>query len=794
MTLPVVRGLQRGKLAPLAIVIAVGLGLFVWCSPAEDRQPPSNEPIRAVSGGSTFGAVELAAGSTVVMISNSAHSAGANGTNWRSDLEIHNPNTTMAGYTMALLKRDTDNSSPTTVSFVLSPGSSQRYTDVIDSVFGFNGAAAIQITITTGSLIVTSVTYNRLAVGNPGNFPDGSTFGEYVPALTDDQAITTSDQGRIIQLSHDPSLATGFRTNLGLVNATAAPIAITVDLYDKFGNSLGPTLPVNLRALEFRQLDKIFESFTHQVVSDGYAIVRTTTAGGRFFAYASLIDNRTGDPVCLPAFKITGGSMPPTPTPTPTSPPAATPTPTATPTNPPASSIDLVVYRPSDWANCVVCNYRQVGPPPVTESLVAGSTTYVYWSVANMGTTTVTQPITFGFYLDGALLSKATWDPNTLNPPGLAGSSYVTFNPMTATVPTTGQHTISVTVDPDSQIADANRSNNTCGFTGTWTGTSATPTPTPVPTPGGVANPISTATWIFSTLLPAIGTTYPTVDALVSSVLTSGVTPLISQFVAADPVHRVALANGVQLVFGSGAVTKYGTFTGSATLTFSNLQATSSSFSANYAFSTTSDFSLNGQRNAIPTANGTITATQTASQAAAAGMGATAQSGVTTVVDATVIGSGTNPPATESGNIHFDTSKCAKFPVSGTINVTIGSDRYVISFNNKCDGSLDSQTNPPAQSCNAGQQVAGADTPDSRSFEMGRTSATFQFDYDTYSQQDRIQVYYQGSPIYDTGCVGKADTVHPSYSGQSTVIQVVVTPNCAGGSGTQWNYTVHCPS
>jgi hypothetical protein len=43
-----------------------------------------------------------------VLISNSAHSAGANGTNWRSNLEIHNPNTTMAGYTMALLKRDTD--------------------------------------------------------------------------------------------------------------------------------------------------------------------------------------------------------------------------------------------------------------------------------------------------------------------------------------------------------------------------------------------------------------------------------------------------------------------------------------------------------------------------------------------------------------------------------------------------------------------------------------------------------------------------------------------------------------
>ncbi|MDD5563312.1 MAG: CARDB domain-containing protein [Thermoanaerobaculaceae bacterium] len=787
MTLPLVRGLQRGKLAPVAILTVIGLGLLAWRSPGNGQQSPSDEPIRAVS---LAGPAAVAAGSTVFMISNSAHSTGAKGTNWWTDVEFHNPTTAMASYTMALLKRNTDNSSPQTVSFMLNPGSSQRYTDVINTVFGFNGAAAILVTVNSGSVIVTSVTYNRLGPGNPGNFPDGSTFGQYVPAFTDDQAITAGDQGRIIQLSHEPSLATAFRTNIGLVNAAVTPVAVTLNLYDKFGNSLGPAVPVNLRGLEFQQLDRVFEQFTNQVVADGYAIVRTTTPGGRFFAYASVIDNRTGDPVCLPAFKVIGGTLPPTPTPTPTSPPAATPTPT--PTTPPTSGIDLTIYRPSSWANCVVCNYRQNGPPPVTESLVAGSSTYVYWSVANLGTATVTQPITFGFYLDGTLLSKASWDPNTLNPPGLPASTYVTFNPMTYTVPTTGQHTISVTVDPDGQIADVNRSNNGCGFTGTWTGT--IPTPTPVPTPGAVANPISTATWIFSTLLPVIGTTYPTVDAIVSSALTTGVTPLINQFVAADPVHRFAIANGVQLVFGSGAVTQYGTFTGSATLTFSNFQATSSSFSANYAFSTTSDFSLNGQRNAIPTASGTITASQTVSQAAAAGMDATAQSGVTTVVDATVIGSGTNPPATESGNIHFDTSKCAKFPVSGTINVTVGSDRYVISFNTKCDGSFDSQTNPPAQSCNAGQQVAGSDTPDSRSFEMGRTSATFQFDYETYSQQDRIQVYYEGNVIYDTGCVGKAGTVYPTYSGQSTVVQVVVTPNCAGGSGTSWNYTVHCPT
>jgi hypothetical protein len=36
-------------------------------------------------------------------------------------------------------------------------------------------------------------------------------------------------------------------------------------------------------------------------VETGLALVRTTTPSGRFFAYASVIDNRTHDPQYVPA-------------------------------------------------------------------------------------------------------------------------------------------------------------------------------------------------------------------------------------------------------------------------------------------------------------------------------------------------------------------------------------------------------------------------------------------------------------------------------------------------------------
>jgi len=101
---------------------------------------------------------------------------------------------------------------------------------------------------------------------------------------------------------------------------------------------------------------------------------------------------------------------------------------------------------------------------------------------------------------------------------------------------------------------------------------------------------------------------------------------------------------------------------------------------------------------------------------------------------------------------------------------------------------------PPTAQCNQ-QLVPGGDTADSRTIELGKTSGTFRFYYDTYSQKDRIVLscYGGGPTLYDTGCVGKSATVSVSFSCSTSRITSTVTPNCAGGSGTAWEYIVYCP-
>jgi hypothetical protein len=228
-----------------------------------------------------------------LFVGTGAHKVGFNNVNWRTDLEIQNPGPGNATYVLALLIRDADNSSPAfQAQFTLDWGRTVRYTDVLATVFGLSdGAAALRVTPMKGTIIVNSRTYNQLPSG---------TYGQFVPAIPRSEAIAWGQDARLIGLSHDPSLAAGYRTNIGLVNLSPAPITVEVDFYLGAGGFLG-TLSYDLLPFEFIQTDKAFEKVTQDRVDDGYVSVKTTTGGAKFLAYASVIDNITGDPTYVPA-------------------------------------------------------------------------------------------------------------------------------------------------------------------------------------------------------------------------------------------------------------------------------------------------------------------------------------------------------------------------------------------------------------------------------------------------------------------------------------------------------------
>jgi hypothetical protein len=220
-----------------------------------------------------------------------AHLLGLNGSSWRTDLEVHNPGPAQVGYEVELLKRDTDNSAPVSQGFTLDPGKSVRHTDALASVFGFGGAGTLRVTPFGGTVMTSARTYDDAPAGSFGQFVEGQ------PATA---AITTSRTARMIQLAQATDRSAGFRTNLGLVSASAGAMSVVVDLFRADGIALGE-LTVPLRPFESVQRNEVFREVTSDAVDDGYIVVRTTTDGSRFFAYATLIDNRSNDPVYIPA-------------------------------------------------------------------------------------------------------------------------------------------------------------------------------------------------------------------------------------------------------------------------------------------------------------------------------------------------------------------------------------------------------------------------------------------------------------------------------------------------------------
>jgi formylglycine-generating enzyme required for sulfatase activity len=219
-----------------------------------------------------------------------AHIAGVSGTNWRTDLEIHNPTDTRAEFTVDLLKRGQDNSSYASRSFYLDAGRSVRYNDVLETVFDFPGAAALRVAPTSGSVMISSRTYNDLPSG---------TYGQFIPGLPAEEALVAGQTARLVQLSESPDTESGFRTNVGLFNVSDVPITVDVALAKGDGTMLA-TPTYALAPFEYKQVDRIFKGLTDDTLGDGFAVVGTETPNGRLVAFASVTDNRSGDPIYIP--------------------------------------------------------------------------------------------------------------------------------------------------------------------------------------------------------------------------------------------------------------------------------------------------------------------------------------------------------------------------------------------------------------------------------------------------------------------------------------------------------------
>ena len=218
-----------------------------------------------------------------------AKAAGAEGAFFLTDLDIVNGDNDTATYQFLWLPRSQDHSTPdASAEFTLGAGEAVRYTDVLGTVFGVTDGAV-------GALAVISDSTDLTLMSRTYNAPDtegAGTFGQSIPGVRGDQLLQAGERRRIVFFTENGD----FRSNLGLLNGTGAPVTIMWERFTADGSSLGTgnrTLPPWGNA----QLNRVFSDVAP--VAAAYIDVWTETTGGTFAAYGSVLDNDSSDPTTV---------------------------------------------------------------------------------------------------------------------------------------------------------------------------------------------------------------------------------------------------------------------------------------------------------------------------------------------------------------------------------------------------------------------------------------------------------------------------------------------------------------
>ena len=225
------------------------------------------------------------------LLPSSARSPGA-GTFWTTDLLLRNTGTAAASATVKFLGHSGDGRNGPEQPVTLAAGEARSWPDVLGSLFGLDGDY--------GPILVTSSSPGLVVQGQTSTPGGGGTFGQSVPAFSNTDLVGSTPRS-IVGVRQDAS----FRTNLMLANAGDAPIDVHVNLMTPAGTAR-TTRDVPLGPLGFAQLN-VGSDLDGAGLSGAAIEVSTTTPGGRFAAYASTIDQVTGDPRTLLVGADAGG-------------------------------------------------------------------------------------------------------------------------------------------------------------------------------------------------------------------------------------------------------------------------------------------------------------------------------------------------------------------------------------------------------------------------------------------------------------------------------------------------------
>lgn len=199
---------------------------------------------------------------------------GANGTFFQSDLQLLNRGTRETEVTLTFTPSTSDGRITFgAVRVIVPPGRAVAFRDVVQPLFATRGTGQLEI---AGDVLASARTYTT---------SDEGTFGLFSPAMDVEDAPSPAF---IVHLRNDES----FRSNIGFAEVSGNSTRVVIELRSASG-------------LE-QVLSHEVLPFSHVQVPVGMRgeqiYARVTVEGtGRVLAYGAMIDNRSGDPIFVPA-------------------------------------------------------------------------------------------------------------------------------------------------------------------------------------------------------------------------------------------------------------------------------------------------------------------------------------------------------------------------------------------------------------------------------------------------------------------------------------------------------------
>jgi hypothetical protein len=231
----------------------------------------------------------IAAGAATFVVPAAGTGAGANGSQWQTELTLHSTSSTP--FTARLTFHDRNGAAETS-SVDLAPRTTIAISDIVKTRFGRDGATgAIEI-------VVDDAFARKLAVASRTfNASENGEFGQDIPAVNLADAAVAGETVVIAA----PANVAATRFNAGIYAATAASVRWELLRAD---GTTAKTVEIDYTAGSQTQYNNAVDVLFGESAANSDSLLAVVTKG-KVIGYGSGINNATGDPTYVPGVETT---------------------------------------------------------------------------------------------------------------------------------------------------------------------------------------------------------------------------------------------------------------------------------------------------------------------------------------------------------------------------------------------------------------------------------------------------------------------------------------------------------